>query len=111
MIDIYRVPAQQLCAYLPRIDQDHLRDFRTHVARMSGRAPMSWDQALNKMSGATENQNGFIRFHTYGTCDTCHGRMFNPRTGRACHDCMGRRRVHKHVTQVVRFVPDPVEPQ
>lgn len=104
--------AQTMLTLLPGMDHDLLWSARQALA--SARPPQepvsTWQSAWNSVTVATEHRPGLLTFYAYVRCPTCHGRRFDPRTGRACLPCIARGNTHTQVRQVARYA-SPQEPQ
>jgi len=101
----HHVPATDLLALVPRLDQRLLGAVRLelarHIAATRGRtAYVTWQAAWNDLTGASPTRPGTLRLSGV-SCPTCHGKGFDvrhpgrnlARTGTAsiCGDCRGSR--------------------
>lgn len=104
------LPATTLMGLLPHLDQDVLWNVRQELAQRAAglRSTVgSWQEAWNTITSATPNRPGEVRFYAHVTCPNCHGRRFDPRTARACMQCMAQGKKHTHVSLLARYAPLP----
>lgn len=110
MHPLHAVAHNVLAALIPGADQDIIREVRTVALQRRGPLPATWQEALNAFSGATPDRPGTASFHMHRPCPNCHGRKWDPRTGRPCPTCATRGRTYQQVTVTIRYAPLPDTP-